>query len=251
MDVEQDSWRRYTKSYAHHHDEGTTSSITQHPTNTTYKKETRVGMEKEEDEEGNGSKQQHNDYLLSVPFYIYEEFLHDENLLNFTDMYHHHLKVSPSNVSISAVVNESHVTFEEFLEVQRYYKHAGDLHFVRAALDHPSRVLNPEDAKIFVVPSLLSVDTSRVYYDPARKRDVFSHLKRIDDFLENSVWFKRNDVADHIALNVFFRGHWILERAKFLPRYNIIQFQQNELGVTNSPIISKDIMQNRTMCRVF
>lgn len=186
-------------------------------------------------------KQQHHDYLLSVPFYIYEEFLRDENLLNFTDMYHQH------EWSLS-VKNESHVTFEEYLEASRDYKHAGDLHFVRAALEHPRRVLNPEDAKIFVVPSLLEVYTHRVYYNPELKRDALSRLKRMDTFLENSVWFKKSNGADHIALNAVARGDWILKFSKFLPRCNVIQFAQSDF---DRPIISKEVMQNRTMFKIF
>ena len=224
---------------------GRSTAIIQQPSNTT-KKQTegtqRVGTD----------IKHHHDYLLSVPFYIYEEeFLRDENLLNFTDMYHQHLKESRSPVSVS-VANESHVTFEEYLELRGDFKHAGDLHFVRAALEHPSRVLNPEDAKIFVVPSLLVDYTFRVHYFPEQlKRDAFSHLKRMDAFLNNSVWFKKSNGANHIALNVLMRGGWILERAKFLPRCNVIQFEESGIVSKERPIISKEVMHNRTMFKVF
>ena len=67
--------------------------------------------------------QQHLEFLLTVPFYVYEEFLHDENILNITDM-----------VTLGFAPYDN---FDDFLESRKYHKHSGDLHFIRSALDHP------------------------------------------------------------------------------------------------------------------
>jgi len=190
--------------------------------------------------------QQHLDFLLTVPFYVYEEFLHDENLLNITDM-----------VSLADNPNQTtYDNFDDFLESRKYHKHSGDLHFIRSALDHPMRVKKPEYAKLFVVPSLIFTDMSELIYfvnDPQIKARRLSNIKRIDEFLASSPWFKRNDGADHIApishmSNALSRPLRLPNIAPHLTRCNMIQFHEEQ----NDPsYIHPDYADKRAMYKIF
>jgi hypothetical protein len=62
-----------------------------------------------------------------------DEFLHNEELLNFTEMYHADAydRMHKDGKYNTKVLDETNVTFEEYLNEFRYYKHAGDIHFVR------------------------------------------------------------------------------------------------------------------------
>eukprot|EP00979_Chaetoceros_neogracilis_P015493 scaffold6015_cov278-Chaetoceros_neogracile.AAC.12 len=188
------------------------------------------------------------EYLLQLPFYIYEDFLHDANLLNFTAMHHKALKEQPAIGHI--VANEANVTFEEYLNNNRFYKHSGDIHFVRSALEHPMRVLNPEEAKIFVVPSLITMDIADHFYH-SKKDKLLSklHLKRINTFLRDSPFFKRNDGADHIAPIAFMRGGTVVQRsAPLLARCNLVQFYE---GPADQSYIHPEYRDKRAMYKIF
>jgi hypothetical protein len=188
------------------------------------------------------------EYLLSVPFYVYEEMLHDENLLNFTEMYNHDLDGRGAKLDpIPPIVNSSHVTFEEFLEKCRYFKHSNDFHFVRAALEHPNRVLKPDQAKLFVVPSLLITDIIDFYYfGRTRRGKVRAHIKRLDDFLKQSEYFQRSNGADHIAVNSLMRGSAMLIKTSSnspLAKCNAILFSEKD----SDPIgMHEEVRNNRT-----
>jgi len=74
---------------------------------------------------------ENSDLLLSVPFYIYEEF---------------------DWLSESSNTTIGQYTFQEWIEVseedrQMKYKENGDLKFYLSAVRHPMRVKRPEDAK--------------------------------------------------------------------------------------------------------
>ena len=189
---------------------------------------------------------QHLAFLLTVPFYVYEEFLHDENLLNITDMV-----VLADNPNQTIYDN-----FNDLLESRKYHKHSGDLHFIRSALDHPMRVKQPEHAKLFVVPSLIFADIAELIYcvkDPQIRARRLSNIKRIDEFLAHSPWFKRNDGADHIAPISHFmypiRPSLRLPKiAPHLARCNMIQFHESE---TDPSYIHEDYADKRALYKIF
>ena len=190
------------------------------------------------------------DYLLKVPFYVYEDFLHDDNLLNFTEIYHWS-KTTARNTKWGTIVNnKSNVTFAEYLDGHRNWKHGGDAHFVRSALEHPMRVLNPEDAKLFVVPSLITMDISRHSYG-SKEDKLKSQLRlgRINQFISDSPWFKANDGADHIAPIAYFLGEKVIQRyVPLFARCNLVQFYENP---SDQSYIHPDYRDKRAMYKVF
>ena len=150
------------------------------------------------------------------------------------------------------VENKTKVTFQEYLDGNRYHHYAGDIHFVRSALEHPMQVLKPEDAKLFVVPTLFTMDSiHRMYGSAAEGRSPEGHLERIDAFLASSPCFKRNDGADHIAPITLFSGEWIIQYAPMLARYNMVQYYDNPSYVhpnyTDKRAMFKSISQNHVV----
>lgn len=195
--------------------------------------------------------------LLKVPFYVYEEFLHNENLLNFTDMTYGTIM----NTEIIAEDKRDEVrktldTFDKYLEFNKYHKHSGDLHFIRSALEHPMRVKDPSKAKLFVVPSLLSTDISDLLYISDEQLEIkrSSHIKRMDDFLMKSPWFKRHNGEDHIAPiahNSFgMRKRFFLPNlAPHLTRCNLVQYHESD-GIHKN-YIHPHYQNKRAMYKIF
>mmetsp|Transcript_1506 Transcript_1506/g.2752 ORF Transcript_1506/g.2752 Transcript_1506/m.2752 type:complete len:274 (-) Transcript_1506:939-1760(-) len=141
------------------------------------------------------------EYLLSVPYYIYEdEILRNSSLLNYTDIYLSQDYSCNEKFGKLGTVDRT-ITFDEYLEVNRYYKHAGDIHFIRSALEHPMRTYNPEEAKLFVVPSLITKHIQEIIYKTSDvvKIKADEELRRLDEFLGNSEWFRRHMGRDHVA----------------------------------------------------
>jgi len=189
---------------------------------------------------------QHLAFLLTVPFYVYEEFLHDENLLNITDMVL--LGDNPNQTTYD--------NFNDLLESRKFHKHSGDLHFIRSALEHPMRVKQPEHAKLFVVPSLIYIDIAELIYfvgDPQIKARRLSNIKRIDEFLAHSPWFKRNDGADHIApishqIYSLIKPLRIPKIAPHLAKCNMVQEHESNSDPT---CIHPDYADKRAMYKIF
>ena len=200
------------------------------------------------------TRSSNSEYLLSVPFYVYEEMLHDANLLNFTDMLLNLDDIDQR--SATQIKNASNVTFQEFLDTFRYWNHATDIHLVRAALEHPNRVLNPEKAKLFIVPSLITADVLKIHYKHEEHRQAaLSHLERIDDFLQRSKYFQRNNGADHITFYTLFRGPGALllryqghKPFNNLIKCNTIQFYESDSDRIG---IHEEVRNNRTWFRIF
>lgn len=201
-------------------------------------------------EEAAGGKST-SDHLLSVPFFVYDEFLHNEELLNFTEMYHADAydRMHKDGKYNTKVLDETNVTFEEYLNEFRYYKHAGDIHFVRSALEHPMRVFDPKQAKLFVVPALLTMDlVDRIYRYKETEKKTSQHMKRIERFLRDSPWFKRNNGNDHIVPIAYFRAQWISRYAPRLLRCNVVQMFE----VDNDPnFVHADYIHERAMYKIF
>ena len=88
------------------------------------------------------------DLLMSVPFYIYSEmdWLSEE--------------------SLTTIGNYSFLDWLQLSAEQRQlpHKHDGDIKLYIAATQHPMRVYDPEEAKLFIVPSLTSLLQMNVVY---------------------------------------------------------------------------------------
>jgi len=116
-------------------------------------------------------------------------------------------------------------------------------------------VKNPEHAKLFVVPSLVFKDIEDLIYnpDPQIQARRLSNIKRIDEFLARSPWFKRNDGADHIApishyMNSIRRTFRLPNIVPHLARCNMVQFHEEN----NDPIyIHPDYADKRAMYKIF
>ena len=191
------------------------------------------------------------DLLLNVPFYVYEdEFLNNVKILNITKMYEHAVEENYHENSKSTNSANGNVTFLEFAETFKYFKHWGDVHFIRSALQHPMRVLNPEDAKIFVVPSLLTYDITTVLYHGREVRyPTKIRLTRMNKELRRSPWFQRNNGADHIAPVAYFLAEGLLQGMfPILSQCNLVQFSESSLDPN---YILPKYQQNRTMFKIF
>jgi len=130
------------------------------------------------------------DLILSVPFFIYEEF--------------DWLNSGTCNTSVS------NFTLKEFIrlgeEGQRLIKEDSELMFYIAATNHPMRRERPEDAKLFLVPTLSTYIAWSVLYGSTDtlvcnngvcSRDL---LVQADNVLEDSKWFQRSQGSDHIVI---------------------------------------------------
>jgi len=157
--------------------------------------------------------------LLSVPFYIYAE-----------------LDWIAQNATVgNSIGNYSLLEFQELVATDhRNPKHDDDILFYISATKHPMRTHNPQDAKLFVVPTLGSLMVfPEVYKDPQDwklcwnemcARDLMVYT---DEVLKNSSWFQRSSGSDHIGITNTF--HWRHQdfngkRFKSLERCNLIQF---------------------------
>jgi hypothetical protein len=172
--------------------------------------------------------------LLSVPFYIYEE-------LDWLD-----------ETSITTIGNH---TFREWLQLsvsERNFanKHDDDLKFYLAAVKHPMRVKRPEDAKLFIVPSLTTyIATDHIYKDSRVHlcrnyicgRDLLVHA---DDVLKNSTWFQKSNGSDHIVLitALLWQHHHLLEPWKFenMKKCNALQFGEGNKNWNHDDRLSFD-----------
>jgi hypothetical protein len=139
--------------------------------------------------------------LLSVPYYVYEELLWLDN-------------ATLNGIPLQEAIEESKVFSNP--------KHNDDYWFMKASLTHPMRTYNPEEAKIFVVPSLSNIIMHTSIYNTKEKLCWHGICGRplmeyIDKVLAESPWFQRNAGADHLA-SVGYHG-W------FHQRYNGGQFK--------------------------
>ena len=167
--------------------------------------------------------------LLSVPFYVYEELAWTNATLG--------------GVSLETIVSAP--------GGRGLGKHSNDYWFMKAALRHPQRTLDPSKAKLFVVPLLLNLYSLRVFEDldaqnvticnsynsnPSSmtanvicERDL---LVLAGKALNQSRWFHRHQGRDHIATTSHYgyklKGHLkmpaLLRQAIY--KCNSITFEQ-------------------------
>jgi hypothetical protein len=139
--------------------------------------------------------------LLSVPYYVYEELLWLDN-------------ATLDDIPLQEAIEENKVFSNP--------KHNEDYWFMKASLTHPMRTYKPEEAKLFVVPSLSNIIMhTSIYYTKEKLcwRGICGRplMEYIDKVLSESPWFQRNAGADHIA-SVGYHG-W------FNPRFKGAQFK--------------------------
>jgi hypothetical protein len=136
-------------------------------------------------------------HLLDARFYVYEELLW---------------------LGKAKVAKKYHV--DDWVQNEQEIKHTDDWWFAKAALNHPKRTMNPAEAKIFVVPTLINVIVDQlVEFDTAlcfQGKCNLELLQSVNEFLENSTWFQRNQGSDHIVVASHYAAEW------FVPHYDNI-----------------------------
>ena len=145
-----------------------------------------------------------SEYLLDVPFYIYEDLLWMR----------------------SGMIGD--YTVDEWMKIRKT-KHTDDYWFARAALSHPMRTQNPEEAKLFIVPTLLNeVCDQLVWIRRGLCIDDVCDLELVeqaDEYLANSQWFRRNQGKDHVVVASHYIAHEILQPFMNLAKCNVIGFE--------------------------
>ncbi len=141
------------------------------------------------------------DLLLSVPFYIYDEFDWLSNSINTTI----------ANYTFAEYVQMSNE--ERKKHNQADWSEDSEIMFYLSARKHPMRVYNPQDAKLFLLPMLsVYIGWNGVYPGSVSicKNNVCNKdlLREADDLLQKSQWFQKSNGSDHIfLLATFFGGH--------------------------------------------
>jgi len=127
---------------------------------------------------------------LNIPFYVYEDLVWD----NTTITYHN----KSTKVSFGTFMNHKYV--------DEYAKHSDDYLFLQHALNHPMRVKDPKEAKLFYVPALMNLIAlfslneylnGKYCVEGKCNEELF---EVINEALGNSWWFQRHKGADHIIV---------------------------------------------------
>jgi hypothetical protein len=158
-------------------------------------------------------------FTLTVPFYVYPR----NSSLHWDSMY-----------------NQSH------LNRHKRYKHSDDYWLLQAAKKHPMRTENPEEAKLFFVPTLLSAAAYLPCDNPKNKDKGFRSLKEAFAYagqeLAGSEWFQRSNGSDHIVAMT----HWAklrklsnkqLASGSNVLRCNLINFEGNSPRSAMTPVV--------------
>lgn len=164
--------------------------------------------------------------LMSVPFYVYEDLGLPQNIT--LDGKPFHLErmdpERPRRGRKTALVS----------------KHADDILFARAALAHPMRTHNPEEAKLFVVPTPFNIIVESDRFGGRLCALGCCHhvklMRHVDEVLGESKWFRRNQGADHIAVISHWKYWkiWEMEgfRATNIAKCNLIAFERRDDSAT-------------------
>eukprot|EP00977_Amphora_coffeiformis_P025843 scaffold22432_cov168-Amphora_coffeaeformis.AAC.23 len=142
--------------------------------------------------------------LLNVSFYVYEDLLWMDR------------------------ANVGDFSLEDWMRVRKV-KHTDDYWFAKAALRHPMRTLNPEEAQLFVVPTMINEISDQLVWIRrglciGRTCDV-KLLEHADEYLAQSKWFQRNQGRDHVVVGSHYIAHKIMQPFLNLAKCNVIGFE--------------------------
>jgi Exostosin family len=157
--------------------------------------------------------------LLTVPFYVYEELVW-HNLTYY-----------------------GRATLAEQL-AKAPLKQSEDFWFMKASLLHPLRTLNPEQAKLFVVPTLMNFVSDGIalaLQDPQFKTCYNGLcneelLRHTETFLSNSPYFQRFNGSDHIMV----LSNWystkrpdLFQLSPVVSNLNLVNFENEKINNRN------------------
>jgi Exostosin family len=114
------------------------------------------------------------------------------------------------------------------------YKHSDDYWLLKHAKQHPMRTKDPSKAKLFFVPTLLSVWTYHAMVHPPTGLCVEgvcgkALLEQADKLLHESPWFKRSQGRDHIVVATHWQNTPLFDSpTSSLYRCNLILFENRE-----------------------
>lgn len=166
--------------------------------------------------------------LLSVPYYVYESLIWSDMTFqgeNLTEL----LALEP-------------------------LKQSEDYWFMQAALKHPMRVMDPDQAQLFVVPALMNVASdgvalSKQGLNPREYGACNGALcndqliEQVEVILSDSPYYRRSNGNDHImVLSSWYSNHHpqIMESA-FFRNLNLIQFEDHILAPNRTTFPSIDV----------
>jgi hypothetical protein len=179
-------------------------------------------------------------YLLNVPFYIYEEW----GAPNYP---HATLTLGGRPFDIRTLDDDPNQTHPHQTQNHVIHgirelkaKHADDIYLIAAAVHHPMRTMDPSQAKLFVIPTPFNmlIDTLdgkngenvtlcwEFHHNIDETKNInningttlppsplcnFELAKHVDTELSHSPWYHRHKGVDHIAIMSHWR--WLLSRA--------------------------------------
>ena len=153
--------------------------------------------------------------LLTVPFYVYEELV-----------WH--------NLTYGAQTLEMQLA-------KAPLKQSEDFWFMKASLLHPLRTRNPQQAKLFVVPTLMNFVSDGIalaLQDPLFKTCYNGLcneqlLRHTEAFLSNSTYYQRSKGSDHImVLSNWYSSQRpdLFQGSHILSNLNLIHFEDQKIN---------------------
>lgn len=146
--------------------------------------------------------------LFTIPFYIYEnEILRNKTIYNFTEICLNYFELQMSK-NITGLDHCKDVeTFDHIYEKEIFFKenHQFDYYFINSALSHPLRTKNASDAKLFIVPTLLSEALfTKIYNKEVYENRFHQRLVNLNSALGSSEWFQNSNGKDHVSIITSF-----------------------------------------------
>lgn len=146
-----------------------------------------------------------------------------------------------SNTTIANFTMKEFIHFDK-KERRVPFKGQSEFKFYLSATKHRMRVMHPEDAKLFLVPTFsYYIGLSIVYGNPAEETLTCmcnngvcgkDHLARADDVLDRSQSFQRSMESDHITLmtSLFWLISWGQSRKNSTSKPPKVQCAPNGTG---------------------
>jgi len=176
--------------------------------------------------------------LLDIRFYVYENLL----MLDANGTKVGNRTIDDWMRYRSTVQGRQLTDFDQ----RMLMKHTDDYWCVHSILQHPMRTFDPEEAKLFYVPTLINEITDQYVYQLADRKISFpnkaTNLKKAhvmfdmeiiewaNGVLGRSPWFQRHQGRDHVLVASHWRTHKFLYQYRNFYNCNVIGFERRPVN---------------------